>query len=65
MDSSTEEALKAILTGIAAAEATGESLIDQIATSLAMAAGVAKEADDPVTAKDLAQLSRWARQRDS
>jgi hypothetical protein len=65
MDSSTEEALKAILTGIAAAEVTGESLIEQIATSLAVAAKVAKDADDSVTAKDLAQLSRWARQRDS
>lgn len=60
MDDSTREALRAIITGIAAAEAVGGSMVAEIANSLAMYASLSKEAGDPVTAADLASLSRWA-----
>lgn len=61
LDTSTEDALKAIITGIAATELTGGKLIDEIANSLAVSAAVSKEANDPVTAADLTRLARWAR----
>ncbi|VVT20120.1 hypothetical protein SPHINGO391_470030 [Sphingomonas aurantiaca] len=61
MNTSTEDALKAIITGIAAAEVTGGKLIDEIANALAMSSAVSREANDPVTAADLARLARWAR----
>ncbi len=61
MDIGTEVALKAIITGIAAAEITGGGLIDEIANSLAVSAALSKEAGDPVTAAELTRLVRWAR----
>jgi hypothetical protein len=60
LDTSTEEALKAIITGIAAAESTGGSLVGEIANSLAVSASVSKEAGDPMTAEELTRLARWA-----
>jgi hypothetical protein len=60
MDTSTEEALKAIITGIATAEVTGDSLIESIAQSLAISSALSRDAHDPVTAADLARLARWA-----
>lgn len=64
MDASTEDALKAILTGIAAAEITGGKLIDEIANSLAVSAEVSRAAGDPTTAGELTRLARWARRSD-
>lgn len=64
MDTSTEDALKAIITGIAAAEIAGGSLIQEIANSLAISAAVSKDAGDPATAEDLTRLARWARRDD-
>lgn len=64
MDASTEDALKAIITGIAAAEVTGGSLIHEIANSLTLAAAVNKDVGDSVTADELTRLARWA-QRDA
>ena len=61
MDTNTEDALKAILTGIAAAEITGGRLIQEIANSLAISAAVSKDAGDHGTAEDLTRLARWAR----
>ena len=61
LDTSTEDALKAIITGIAAAEFTGGSLSQEIANSLAVSAAVSKDAGDPVTAEELTRLARWAR----
>jgi len=61
LDTSTEDALKAIITGIAAAELTGGSMIREIANSLAVSAAVSKDAGDPVTAEELTRLARWAR----
>jgi len=61
MDASTEDALKAIITGIAAAEVTGGSLIHEIANSLTLAAAVNRDVGDSVTADELTRLARWAR----
>lgn len=61
LDIGTEVALKAIITGIAAAEITGGSLIEEIANSLAVSAALTKEAGDPATAAELTRLVRWAR----
>jgi len=61
LDSGTEDALKAIITGIAAAAITGGSLIEEIAHSLRVSAALSDEAGDPKTAGELARLARWAR----
>lgn len=61
LETSTEDALKAIITGIAAAEITGGSLIEEIANSLAVSAAVSKDAGDRKTAEELTRLARWAR----
>ncbi len=60
MDTSTEEALKAIITGIATAGVTGDSLIESIAQSLSVSSSINRDAADPVTAADLARLALWA-----
>jgi hypothetical protein len=60
MDVGTEEALKAIITGIAAAEAEGGSVVEAISSSLALSSSLSAEAGDPVTAGELARLARWA-----
>lgn len=61
MDTSTEDAMKAIITGIAAAEVTGGSLIHEIANSLTLAAAVSKDVGGRVTAEELTRLARSAR----
>jgi hypothetical protein len=61
MDVATEEALKAIITGIAVAEANGTSMIEAIAGTLAMSASLSRDTGDPVTAEKLARLTRWAK----
>jgi hypothetical protein len=61
MDVGTEEALKAIITAIAAAEASGTSTIGAIASTLAMSSSLSRDAGDPVTAEELARLARWAK----
>lgn len=64
MDTGTEEALKAIITGIAAAEVSGDSLIEAIAQSLAVSSAISRDADDPVTAAELSRLAAWAGHRE-
>jgi len=64
MDAGTEEALKAIITGIAAAEVSGDSLIEAIAQSLAVSSAISRDANDPVTAAELSRLAAWAGRRD-
>ena len=61
MNVGTEEALKAIITGIAAAEATGSSITESICNALALSASTSKEIGDPVTAAELARLAAWAK----
>jgi hypothetical protein len=60
MDVGTEEALKAIITGIAAAEAEGGSVVEAIAGTLAMSSSLSRDSGDPKTAEELARLARWA-----
>jgi hypothetical protein len=64
MDRGTEEALKAIITGIAAAEAEGGSVVEAISSSLALSSSLSRDTGDPATAEELARLARWARPKD-
>ncbi len=61
MDRGTEEALKAIITGLAAAQAEGGDLVEAIGRSLALSSSLSADAGDPFTAGELARLARWAR----
>jgi hypothetical protein len=60
MDSGTEEALKAIITGIAAAEAEGRNVVEAISNSLAISASLSRDTGDPAMAEELGRLARWA-----
>jgi hypothetical protein len=61
MDRSTEEALKAIITGLAAAQAKGSELVEAIGKSPAISSSLSAEAGDPFTAGELARPARWAK----
>jgi hypothetical protein len=60
MDRGTEQALKAIISGIAVAQADGGSAVEAIAHALATSSALCVEAGDPFTAGELARLARWA-----
>jgi hypothetical protein len=60
MDRGTEEALKAIITGLAAAQAEGGNFVEMIGNSLSISASLSTDAGDTFTAGELARLARWA-----
>ncbi|WP_156487354.1 hypothetical protein [Sphingomonas melonis] len=64
MNVGTEEALKAIITGIAAAEAAGSSVTEAIYNALALSASTSRDIGDPVTAGELARLAAWAKPKE-
>lgn len=59
MDRGTEEALKAIINGLAEAQAKGGDLVEAIGRSLAASSYSCGDAGDPFTAGELARLARW------
>ncbi|RYY08624.1 MAG: hypothetical protein EON55_20030 [Alphaproteobacteria bacterium] len=59
MDRGTVEALKAIITGLATAQADGSDIVAAIGRTLAISSSHSTEAGDHFTASELARLARW------
>jgi hypothetical protein len=59
MDRGTVEALKAIITGLATAQADGSDIVAAIGKSLSMSSSLSTEAGDHFTASELARLAGW------